>query len=114
MPLKPNEQEKAVSQRNQLGHWTKWFSVVALVLALSACEVNEESLSTTQGGGPPGTGGDPPLPPPPPVVGFKYCYRAPNGPNDQMAVENIATIFETNNRSMQRVFAETAVYCMGN
>ena len=40
--------------------------------------------------------------------------RAPNGPNDELAVENIATIFETNNRSMQRVFAETAVYCMGN
>ena len=44
----------------------------------------------------------------------KVCYRAPNGPADQTAVENIATIFESNNRSMQRVFAETAVYCMGN
>ena len=44
----------------------------------------------------------------------KVCYRAPNGPMDEQAVENIATIFEANNRSMQRVFAETAVYCMGN
>ena len=44
----------------------------------------------------------------------KVCYRSPNGPADEQAVENIATIFETNNRSMQRVFAETAVHCMGN
>lgn len=44
----------------------------------------------------------------------KVCYRAPNGAADLQAVENIATIFETNNRSMKRVFAETAMYCMGN
>lgn len=44
----------------------------------------------------------------------KVCYRSPNGPADEQAVERIATIFETNNRSMQRVFAETAVHCMGN
>ena len=44
----------------------------------------------------------------------KVCYRAPNGPMDEQAVENIATIFESNNRSMKRVFAETAVHCMGN
>lgn len=44
----------------------------------------------------------------------KVCHRSPNGPADQQAVETIATSFETNNRSMQQVFAETAVYCMGD
>lgn len=43
----------------------------------------------------------------------KVCYRAPNGPADEQAINNIATTFETNNRSMKRVFAETALYCMG-
>jgi hypothetical protein len=42
------------------------------------------------------------------------CYRSPNGPADMQAVENIATIFETNNRNMKRVFAETAMHCMGS
>ena len=32
---------------------------------------------------------------------------------DETAVENIADIFEANNRSMKRVYAETALYCMG-
>ena len=44
----------------------------------------------------------------------KVCYRTPNGPADEQAVETIATSFETNNRSMKRVFAETALYCMGD
>lgn len=44
----------------------------------------------------------------------KVCYRTPNGAADLQAVENIATIFETNNRSMKRVFAETAMHCMGD
>ena len=44
----------------------------------------------------------------------KVCYRSPNGPADEQAITNIATIFENNNRSMKRVFAETAIYCMGN
>ena len=44
----------------------------------------------------------------------KVCYRRPNGAADTQAVDNIATIFEANNRSMKRVFAETATYCMGN
>ncbi len=44
----------------------------------------------------------------------KVCYRTPNGQADLQAVENIATSFETNNRSMKRVFAETALHCMGN
>ena len=33
---------------------------------------------------------------------------------DVQAVQNIANVFEANNRSMRRVFAETAAYCMGN
>jgi hypothetical protein len=44
----------------------------------------------------------------------KVCYRAPNGAADLQAVETIANSFEANNRSFKRVFAETAVYCMGN
>jgi len=44
----------------------------------------------------------------------KVCYRAPNGPADTQAVATIATSFESNNRSMKRVFAETALYCMGD
>ena len=44
----------------------------------------------------------------------KVCYRTPNGQADLQAVENIATSFETNNRSMKRVFAETALHCMGD
>ena len=44
----------------------------------------------------------------------KVCYRSPNGPADEAAVEAIATSFETNNRSMKRVFAETALHCMGD
>ncbi len=43
----------------------------------------------------------------------KVCHRSPNGAADVAAVENIANIFEANNRSMKRVFAETAAYCMG-
>lgn len=44
----------------------------------------------------------------------KVCYRTPNGPADAQAVATIATSFETNNRSMKRVFAETGLYCMGD
>ena len=44
----------------------------------------------------------------------KVCHRAPNGPADEQAVADIATVFENNNRSMKRVFAETAIHCMGN
>lgn len=44
----------------------------------------------------------------------KVCYRKPNGAADELAVEAIATSFESNNRSMKRVFAETALHCMGN
>lgn len=43
----------------------------------------------------------------------KVCYRSPNGLADEQAVQTIATSFESSNRSMKRVFAETALYCMG-
>ena len=44
----------------------------------------------------------------------QICFRSPNGPADEQAVEDIATIFEANNRSMKRVYAEVGVYCMGD
>lgn len=44
----------------------------------------------------------------------KVCHRSPNGAADNTAVQNIANSFEANNRSMKRVFAETAAFCMGN
>lgn len=44
----------------------------------------------------------------------KVCHRSPNGAADIQAVTNIADSFEANNRSMKRVFGETAAYCMGN
>ena len=44
----------------------------------------------------------------------KVCYRPPNGAVDHQRVEDIATVFQNNNYSMKRVFAETAAYCMGN
>ncbi len=47
-------------------------------------------------------------------VFHKVCHRSPNGPADNQAVGTIATSFEANNRSMKRVFAETALHCMGN
>ncbi|MFK7912294.1 MAG: hypothetical protein AB8B93_00140 [Pseudomonadales bacterium] len=43
----------------------------------------------------------------------KVCHRTPNGAADLQAVASIADSFEANNRSMQRVFAESAVHCMG-
>ena len=44
----------------------------------------------------------------------KVCYRTPNGPADNQAVEDIADAFAASNNSMKTVFAETAVHCMGN
>ncbi|MEM1260910.1 MAG: hypothetical protein AAGH76_00795 [Pseudomonadota bacterium] len=44
----------------------------------------------------------------------KVCHRVPNGAADNAEVDRIATVFETGNRSLKRVFAETATYCMGN
>jgi hypothetical protein len=43
----------------------------------------------------------------------KVCYRQANGAADLQVVQTIANGFEANNRSLKRVFAETAVYCMG-
>lgn len=43
----------------------------------------------------------------------KVCFRPPNGAADYQQLETIATVFENNNYSMKRVFAETATYCMG-
>ncbi len=43
----------------------------------------------------------------------KVCHRTPNGPADAAEVSRIADVYEANNHSMQRVFAEAGVYCMG-
>ena len=43
----------------------------------------------------------------------QLCYRSPNGTADEQAVENIATVFESNQRSMKRIYAEVGAYCMG-
>ena len=42
------------------------------------------------------------------------CFRPPNSTMDGTKVDDIATIFEANNYSMKRVFAEVGAYCMGN
>ena len=42
------------------------------------------------------------------------CFRPPNSDADGTKVDDIATIFEANNYSMKRVFAEVGAYCMGN
>jgi hypothetical protein len=42
------------------------------------------------------------------------CFRPVGSAEDRAEVERIADVFEANNRSMKRVFAETAAYCMGN
>lgn len=44
----------------------------------------------------------------------KICLRPPTSGADKIAVNNIATIFEDNQYSMKRVFAETAIHCMGD
>lgn len=43
----------------------------------------------------------------------QVCFRSPNGPADEQAVDSIATAFETNQRSMKRIYAEVGAYCMG-
>jgi hypothetical protein len=43
----------------------------------------------------------------------QVCFRPPNSVEDRAEVERIADVFEQNGYSMKRVFAETAVYCMG-
>jgi hypothetical protein len=42
------------------------------------------------------------------------CLRPPSNPGERAEVTRIADVFEAQNYSMQRVFAEVAVYCMGN
>jgi hypothetical protein len=44
----------------------------------------------------------------------RVCLHAPESAADFTAVQTIADHFEAMNYSMKRVFAETAVYCMGN
>jgi len=41
------------------------------------------------------------------------CFRAPNSDADVAEIERIADVFETQDYSMKRVFAETAAFCMG-
>ena len=42
------------------------------------------------------------------------CFRAPGNATDRARIQSIKGIFRTNNYSLKRVFAETAVYCMGD
>jgi hypothetical protein len=44
----------------------------------------------------------------------RVCLRPPEDAADRAEVQRIANVFEGQNRSMKRVFAETAAYCMGN
>jgi len=46
---------------------------------------------------------------------FKYvCFRAPSNPADNSQVSQMITSFQAHNHSLRQVFAEAAVYCMGN
>jgi hypothetical protein len=42
------------------------------------------------------------------------CFRAPGNATDRARVQSIKGAFKTSNYSLKRVFAETAVYCMGD
>lgn len=42
------------------------------------------------------------------------CLAPPGDPTDRAEVQRIADVFEAQNYSMKRVFAEVAVYCMGD
>jgi hypothetical protein len=44
----------------------------------------------------------------------RVCLRPPESAEDRDAVQTITNDFEAGNRSMKRVFAQTAAYCMGN
>ncbi len=41
------------------------------------------------------------------------CFRAPGNATDRARIQTIKGAFRTSNYSLKRVFAETAVYCMG-
>jgi hypothetical protein len=43
----------------------------------------------------------------------KVCLHPPANPTDRAEVKRIADVFEAQNYSMKRVFAEVATYCMG-
>ncbi len=46
---------------------------------------------------------------------FKYvCFRAPSGPADQTQVATMIASFKSSSYSLRQVFADAAVYCMGN
>lgn len=46
---------------------------------------------------------------------FKYvCFRAPSNPADQTQVATMVNSFKSANYSLRQVFADAAVYCMGN
>ena len=46
---------------------------------------------------------------------FKFtCLRNPASPTDQSEIQRITGVFEKNNFSMKRVFAEVAAYCKGD
>ena len=42
------------------------------------------------------------------------CFRAPSNPADQTQVSTMVASFKSNNYSLRQVFADAAVYCMGN
>jgi hypothetical protein len=44
----------------------------------------------------------------------RICLRPPGDPVDRAEVQRISNVFEAQNYSMRRVFAEVATYCMGN
>lgn len=44
----------------------------------------------------------------------QICFRAPANPAEREEVERITDVFESDGYKMKRVFAEVAVYCMGN
>jgi hypothetical protein len=46
---------------------------------------------------------------------FKYvCFRAPSSSADTSQVATMVASFKSNNYSLRQVFADAAVYCMGN
>jgi hypothetical protein len=42
------------------------------------------------------------------------CFRAPGNAADRTEVQAITTRFKSNGYRLKQVFAETAVYCMGD
>ncbi len=44
----------------------------------------------------------------------RVCLAEPGSPADRAEVERVADVFESQNYSLKRIFAETATYCMGD